>query len=856
MAGSLDQFTGFTNGSAVSSQTQSIFDGVGLPWSELNSRFYQQIQIDPTRWDQLYPYRLMVIDTKNNNQIVNGTDPADAKFSVTTGTGATIINFQTLTNQWIFQLPISPEQLKISDQYAISTSATLRGVMEEHGGVKFKNIMASGSFGVWPYKESVVKPPGQPGIASSLFGGTLSAVGNLQTQFTNVVNAATGTATKPTNIRPESSTAGEKSTGYYQALALTQFLEQYAEAKKDPKNSGWRLVFDIPKQSQAFVVTPMAFDWTQSVQDPMAIHYSMQLKAWRRIDLNESAFVLDPNVQILTPGILQRILNTLASARATLSASLNLISAVRSDVEAPLDALRQTSLLVKDIAGVLITAADLPFQIQSDYKSAISAFLGSVSLSNLSGIASSAASVLNPLKAIKASSLSREGLSLDAVSSGQLGSSAAQAQSVDPALNVFSKPQANFSLMDQAPVHALTLSTAQQNAVNQVVQSARLISVDDLKAYRATIQDLTLQLSNSFGAGNSYYSKIYGKSVPTARVQPMTLDEYDILKQLYDVLQCYDILTATKDIDNRNAENNMAYVSGLASDSGILFSVPDSKIQLPVPFGLTVEAIALRYLGDAQRWLEIVTLNNLRAPYIDENGFKLPLLSNATGRQITVANADNLFVGQRGLVCSGNQSPSARVILNIDKLSASSHLITLDGLANLDNYNLANKAYFQAYLPGTVNSQQKIFIPSDATLPTLPNIVPPASTSSDPLVGLSKVDFLLTESGDLAINSFGDFRLASGITNLIQAVKIKIGTPRGAIGLHQEFGLGIKPGISNSEVQVQEIYKSISKLIKQDPRFAGLASLQIVLTGPTLTINMGVRIANNRGIYPLSFTLT
>ena len=61
-------------------------------------------------------------------------------------------------------------------------------------------------------------------------------------------------------------------------------------------------------------------------------------------------------------------------------------------------------------------------------------------------------------------------------------------------------------------------------------------------------------------------------------VQPITLDEYDILKKLYDVLQGYDILTATTDIDDRNKQTNMEYVAGLADDSGIQFNTTNSKI--------------------------------------------------------------------------------------------------------------------------------------------------------------------------------------------------------------------------------------------------------------------------------------
>src|SRR5581483_5622658 len=398
------------------------------------------------------------------------------------------------------------------------------------------------------------------------------------------------------------------------------------------------------------------------------------------------------------------------------------------------------------------------------------------------------------LNAIVAAQNKNEGLSLSNVAGGQLGVSAAQAQSVDPSNNIFSNPANNFTLMDSVPVTSLTLNAAQQNAVDQAIQAARSLTVDDLKQYRATIQTLALQLSNSFGTGAAFYSKVYNTPAPTTRIQPITLDEYDILKSLYDVMQSYDILTATTQVDDANKQTNMEYVAGLADASGIQFSIPNSKVLAPVPFGLSIEGIALRYLGDAQRWLEIATLNNLRDPYIDEDGFQLTLLSNASGRQITISDITNLYIGQRVLLESSTQVPSARVILGIDRLSDTSFLITLDGAPNLDNFVTADGAYLQAYLPGTVNSQQKIFIPSDQAVPNDPNIVVPSSTSNDPLTGLSKVDWLLTDSGDLAVNSFGDFRYSSGITNIIQALKLKVGTQKGTILTHPEFGLGIRSG--------------------------------------------------------------
>ncbi|MCX9024618.1 MAG: hypothetical protein OIN85_00815 [Candidatus Methanoperedens sp.] len=857
----------------ISDAVQSIKDAAGivttkrhsvisstLPWQastgSINSRFFRSIDIDPGRWDQLFPYRLVVIDSETNEIVGGSNDSLD--YTVTPGTGTANITFENL-NGWIFVLPITPQQLNIQDQYAISTQATLRGILEEHSGVRFKLINIQGTLGVWPQREAINKPPGTPGVIQSLFGGTIEALGGVVGQVNKVINSATGNhpANKPTSIRPETSQAGEQSTGYYQALQLQQFLEQYAEAKLDPANASWRLVFDIPKQNQSFIVTPMSFTWQQNVARPMEIMFSLQLKAWRRINLDGFLGEFPANNQPISPGILQRIMNTISEARKLTSASINLIGAVRSDVEFPLSILRQLSLFVKDLAGVAVTAADLPTQVARDFKSSIASFLASLSLNpaTASGIRNDP-TVASVLVDIRNRLSLREGLSMDAVSNGQLGAAASINQQLDPINNILNNPDGNFGLFDSVPLSNLALNATQQNVINTIIENARLTTVDTLKKYRITIQQLALQLSNSFGSGDAYYNRIYGLPAPTPRIQPITLDEYGLLNSLYQVMQSIDILSASTAIDDINTQTNMDYVAGLADIAGIPFSVPTSKVLAPVPFGATVEQIAFRYLGDAQRWLEIVTLNNLRDPYIDENGFQYPLLSNATGRQITVESQENLYVGQRVVIKSATQVPSARVILGIDRLSDTSFLLTLDGLPNLDNFVTSDLAYLQAYLPGTVNSQQKIFIPSDLPVPDDSNIIPPPSTSSDPLTGLSKVDWLLTDTGDLAVNNFGDFRYSSGITNIIQALRIKFGTKSGTVLVHPNFGLGIKPGTISSDLQIQDLFNSFNEMVVQDPRFSSISNLQIILKGPTLTINLGVSISGQTGVFPVSFDLT
>jgi hypothetical protein len=335
----------------------------------------------------------------------------------------------------------------------------------------------------------------------------------------------------------------------------------------------------------------------------------------------------------------------------------------------------------------------------------------------------------------------------------------------------------------------------------------------------------------------------------------MTLDEYDILKSLYDMLTSYDILTATTQVDDDNIETALQYVAGLAANSDIAFTIPTAKVLAPVPFGLTIEGISARYLGDPQRWQEITTLNDLREPYIDESGFQYPLLSNAQGRQIVIGYNEDLYLGQTVILNSLTQPMTPRLILAIETLSPTTYLITLDGLANLDNFLLADSAYIQAYLPGTVNSQQSIYIPSTLPIPNNSTIVPPPGTATDPLTAISMVDWLLQDNGDLAINNYGDFRYSYGITNIIQALRIKFGTQVGESLLHPTFGLNISPGSMTGDLQMQDLYDSIQQMIQQDPRFSGIEKLQITQNGPVIGINLSVTIPGQTGVFPVTFAL-
>jgi hypothetical protein len=231
------------------------------------------------------------------------------------------------------------------------------------------------------------------------------------------------------------------------------------------------------------------------------------------------------------------------------------------------------------------------------------------------------------------------------------------------------------------------------------------------------------------------------------------------------------------------------------------------------------------------------------------------LLSNANGRSIVIGSDQDLFIGQIIYLYANNQTATARTIINIVQISQTSFLLTLDGLANLDGFTTANQAYLQAYLPGTVNSSNVIWVPSDIQSEPYDQINIPSSVANVDLVGLSKVDWLLDQYGDLVVDNRGDFQLAAGITNLVQALAIKFGTQAGTSLLNPEFGFGVKPGSSVANLDVKTLYNQIVAQIIADPRFQGVSGLQITQNGPSLGINLGVQIAGQTGIFPVSFQL-
>lgn len=862
------------------------------PSKVVASSFFNPISIDTTRWNGLFPYRLLVVKetSAGSGQYQVVTNPTKASkpdgsnilFTAETdkGLGRLNLSFSYEFNAWEYRLPITPQQLSISTVFTANSEATLQGIVEQHGGIKFKIIQMAGSFGVLPFRDSLnkISPATSPfdlaSNARSLFGGTINAA-------QGVVNSAIGSVNSILNgypkAPPKAKAPNGATTGYAQALLLDQFLEQYSEAKRNPANSNWRLALDIPKQNQTFLVTPLQFAYMQSVDSPNEYKFNLQLKAWRRINISfgdTSAAQLSP-ISLSTSAI-QRGLQALNQLQSTVYGLYSVVSSVRSDILTLDNAVKSTAIFCKQAIGLPTAFADLPDSIQKDLQSPIADYVATNS-----SILQTSFRNPNLFKNVASQQKKNEGVSYEAANSGQLGNSNQfiSSQTTDPLTNLtnnytnlnfsnFPNPASASGLPSSSGandiisayqtinISDLNLNQAQLQTVTDYENSISLYTVDDIIQNLQVIQDVEFKLSNIFAGGDPEYNQIYGKPPPSSRSYPMTDDEYAILQTFYDTEQFLQGLTATNELNSRNITDTYTYVQSLAQASNIPFQDASSKVRYPVPFGLTIEEISGRYLGDPNRWNEIATLNNLAEPYIDEAGFFYPMLTNPLGRDLNVGQVDNLFIGQPLEIVATGQPTLRSTITKIEKIAPNNYIVTIEDTFALGAYTTANNAKIHAYLPATVNSMNFIWVPTQEQVPDTFVTRPIPSTQNDALTTLSKIDLLLTDQLDIAIDQFGNFKLAYGMSNLLQALKVKLSTVQGSLISHPTFGAAVPVGTSFADFSSGQVYNNMLRSVQEDPRFAGLDKLNIEIVPPSMKMSLSARIANGLGIFPLSFNLT
>lgn len=776
-------------------------------------------------------------------------------------------------------MPLNPQSIRMSVPAATSLSVTMKGIIEESNGAPLRPIRVSGTTGMLPIAG---KPAGANAntsnaledIAAYALRNTLNSVNRTINQASRTIAAFKGSPQKMSYLNYQPDDVRGITTGYEFFHRLARFFDYYLAAKK--QNRQLRLAFHMYKDQMYWDVSLGGYDFTK-VQGSMEYTYDVQLTAYRRrptpdlfgARVNPLAQRALQPTQVDALNALASVVNGIRQAKVALAQSFTVLAGIRADIESTfITPVNELNMFVTNLAN-------LPRQAIEYYRVVGLAAMGQAFSDAYYG------NWKNGFD-IKESDVSNAGISADVSVQGNLSDALAQQGESDsarlsgdtrrsveagtsPISGMISDKPANNTLNEGALSQLfkdvnpddLPLDDASRQAMQDEDTRLSLLTPDDFRQRRDRIAAFAASVSESFGGGSTSYNRVNGLPSPLPTFRTLGTEEIDVLDKLNDIMIGYD--SAIRYMENLTPDSTndfFSYWSEQARAANIPFQDSSSVFYAPVPHGASIEAIALTYLGDAQRWVEIVAVNSLRPPYIDEDGFDVKLVGSGAGNSITVATSENLYVGQKVVVKSLTQSPSPRKITEIDVLSSSETLVTLDGDPDLSRFTVADSAHASAFLPGTVNSQSLIAIPSDRPVSVSGKIkTTPGVDDLNGLLAIAKADLLLSmgpDAADFVIGSDGDARIAFGLTNLIQAAIIKIRTRRMSLVNDPQFGNGVEAGTSVAELDARKYLDELNQAFKDDRRFEGLQAAKVTVDGPVMSVNALVRVANTDVYLPVA----
>lgn len=788
-------------------------------------------------WNKLFPYQLLILRRNASGtwekSLLSDTPPP-------------------------FTLPIAPQTLTIDMAFAMQVEASQGGIIEQANGSPFREISLSGTTGVLPLRNTVTKPT-EFNIAQGIFAGTVSAASILTQQVAQSLNLNT-----LNNVIPEDEFAAGQAvgqgTGFHQFLLLKRFLEWYSQAKTTKAGANLALGFAVWKEEEVYLVTPSKFTVNRSAGQALSYNYTLNMRAWKRVTIKGG----EGGVQVphVFPGRdankYAQVLNKIDEVRRALENGRNVLSAIRADVNnAVFGNLRRVSLLVKDTLGTGIAVADLPSEFVVDFKNGIlEAPAVWNQIKQMVDAAPETISIASALQGL--SDVTQKSKTKGGAPAGGVGQStnALNGRAGSPANKLFTDPQSHYDFWSRVQTDSLNLRPETVNRIGRERASVRNLRREDFEQMRIDVGSVLADFEAAVGVGNDAFSDVFGTTNRTViRTEPSDGD-WDIMFALGEAMRQLDAMAASSTINRVQNNTPSDIIAGLAQRSGIAYTIPQSKFLVPFPFDYTLEQLSAKYLGTPDRWIEIATLNGLRSPYVDEVGYSQAFVTPGTGNRFSVADASRYYVGQPIWLSATGIPRRKRHIIKINVLSTSVAVIVVDGDADLDQFTMAVEPVVHAYLPETVNSLQFIYIPSDNPVETdwMTKAIPGVN-AFDPMVRIGGVDLLIDTNGDLVISRDGTTRLAVGLTNLIQRVRIGFATPQGSLARHPDFGFGVIPGTSTADVSAKAVLSAAKAFVASESGFAGVSYAAVQKRGSGMTISLAVEIAGVAKTVPITVDL-
>lgn len=414
--------------------------------------------------------------------------------------------------------------------------------------------------------------------------------------------------------------------------------------------------------------------------------------------------------------------------------------------------------------------------------------------------------------------------------------------------------------LSQISLRELNLNPDEVALRDKEIDRVSKFIIDDFQAMVDFVRKYQALFAQSLGLGDNDAAKITGIGVGTKQ-RSATIEDLDELNSLDDLIKYIQTIIVNLQKISMKTPNVLAISQNdLDPSSGITF-VLNYKSANAKPFEISLEHMAKKYLGDYNKWFELVTVNNLLPPYVDESGEKFSLLAPPAVNNLIIKDTrkTDIGVGTKIKVGSFKHAEEARIIERVIFNDNGTMILFLSGAQDINKFKPSEGAYVRIYSPQTTRRGEFMLIPSTSSVPQLSNQKTP---SSDELRRLDRAlsdfgfDFFINdETEDIVFDPSGNIKLAAGLVNVRQAALNALKTVRGELPWHPNYGVNADVGgrFFGTTDEALIFGQLLRETLLKDPRFTQVLISSVKTTGTGIYVALIVQIAGSNQPIPLNF---
>lgn len=718
-----------------------------------------------------------------------------------------------------FNLPITPQEINQTEDFAVTLKPTQGGTVVNHSGNKYKTLSISGTTGIQPNR-------GLLGV----YKGTGLAIG------------------QPDQLQYRS--------GYEVFQHFRQWMRSYHEMKSKPGNEKMRMLWRNYKDWEFLYVEPLKFSMKRDANSPLEYNYFIQFKVLGVQTIEKP--LLDLVVSKLDE-ISDALVNTYVLIKKNKSVT-EYFTGVITDFEQSMNNLKFAikSANKQDIKMAEFTPSDVK---QLSFKEALQV-LGIIGNAMVKSSTDTKSAEISGTASVSTDPAAA-GLALVKLAGN---ASATNATSVKAQLNQLLETET--ALLTGVSLDTLPKAIIQSLAQKQAASA--LISKTQVGNIQAQAKDLSDKLSEALGLGDDTYNQLFG-IVPTTGIESqseVTDDQFEMLYALSQTVNAIDGILSSDDMFDTNSQlfKQSTATNGADSVGQGIFSFPDPNSGVKEGFlspGTTLEDLALSELGSTSRWTEIAELNGLKAPYIIPSTealspnyfvqstnftdptqirdlqigyfYLIPDTPSPTGAWSGKGNNITEFMG-------GDSTNSAtwRFLFPDDET-------LIQNISSFVYYQFSDSEWGEVD-PGEFNTDgllmpgDRIKIPSSSAPPITtviqgPRDNPYTNTLSSGEKSLG-VDLRLTQNMDLDLTPSGDLNVAIGSDNGAQAIVLKLLYEKGSLKKFPSLGNTLTPGKKLPDIAV--IRTDLTTSLLQDSRIKSVSKINLIQQSGTIMLSFDV----------------